>query len=117
MKRKQRAFFITYEIIKQEVWNEKDHWDYRPEKNRKGQNPQKGNGFLERRAPVVELFILQTILLQIKRKFDQVIDIDGDPESVCENELRAVQAESLSPGGSQQNVSKDRHRSVSRKVK
>jgi hypothetical protein len=117
MKRKQGALLVAHEIIKKKMGNEENHGDNRSDEKRKWYDPQKRNRLLERRAPVVEFFILQTILLQIERKLDQMIDIDTNSKSICENELSAVQAESLRPDGSQQNVSKDRHRSMSRKVK
>jgi hypothetical protein len=50
--------------------NEENHRDNRSDEKRKRYDPQKRNRLLERRAPVVELFILQTILLQIERKLD-----------------------------------------------
>jgi hypothetical protein len=117
MKRKQGALLVAYEIIKKKMGNEENHGDNGSDEKRKWYDPQKRNRLLERRAPVVELFIVQTILLQIERKLEDVIDIESNTEAVRKSYIAPLQPKGLNACRSEKNMCEDCHSPLMRIVK
>src|SRR2546427_685473 len=101
---------ISDQIIEKEMGCEEKDRHGSPQIKAEGNDPAQGNRFLQGRPPVVIFFILASVLPEIKREFDGMIDeIDAVTEPVGECNIPSFETERLDPHRRQQQMWKDGH--------
>src|SRR5947208_1942453 len=110
----QRHLLEAYTVVHRDVNREEDDRDHGAEEEAQRDDPQQGDRFLKRRAPVVSALVPEPHGAEVERRLDRVIHVHADAEGVGEHLVPSLEAHRLDPQHGGEEVRDGRHGAAAR---